>query len=179
MPAYCLTSDNLSLAPGDRILPLTSSSSNTLLGTIDTTAGTYKVTLAEALKEDDLVEVVQVLPAGSAIPLAQSGHCASVPRRVAFPFDFHRTDLSFVAGVLLSNSSSGGTTGANFSPQANQFYAFANADHAWRLPGYDCIDGTQWGKGEYGNCGKKERSIPGWHTDGELPGISTCFSRPA
>jgi hypothetical protein len=173
VPAYCLTSDNLNVAPGDTILPLTSSSSNTLLGAIDTTAGTYKVTLAGALKEDDLVEVVQVLPAGSAIPAAQFGHCASVPRRVAYPFDFHRTDLNFIAGVLLSNSSSGSTTSANFS-QANQFYAF-NADHAWRLPGYDCIERKQWGEFEYGKCGKGERSRPGWHTDGAWPGISTFF----
>lgn len=124
------------LADIGRVLSLTSSSSNTLLGTIDATAGTYKVTLAEALKQDDWVQVVQVLPAGAVLP--DSHNCASTPRRVTYPFEFHRTNISVVAGVLLSNSSSGSSTSANFS-QANQFYAF-NVDHAWALPGFTCFE---------------------------------------
>jgi len=152
-------------------LPLTGTASNSLLGTVDST-GAYKVTLIDALKEGERVEVVQVLPAGTTLPVRQRSRCASDPQEVKYPFDFHRTNLTFVAGVLLSNSSSGNTTNANFS-QANQFYAF-NADRAWKLPGYNCVDGLRWGRTESGECRAGNSRKDGWHAD-VWPGISTFF----
>lgn len=168
----CIRVDELGsnkFASFGHLLPLTSSSSNTLLGTVDATAGTYKVTLAEALKQDDWIQVIQVLPVGAALPLSQFDHCASAPRRVTYPFDFYRTNISFVAGVLISNSSSSSSTSANFS-QANQFYAF-NADHAWRLPGYDCVQGLKWGSLSKGRCNQPD----GWHSLRRIPGNNSFF----
>jgi len=165
----CLTQDNLSVGNHGSLLPLTSSSSNTFLGSVDATTGAFKVTLAQALREGEWIQIVQVLPAGSRLVYSESSRCGSEPRKVTYPFDFFRTNLTFVAGVLLSNSSAGSTTNANFS-QANQFYAFG-ADHAWRMPGYDCIEGKEWGNPDWGRCKAGENR---WHS-GSWPGVSTAF----
>ncbi len=151
------------------LLAQTTSTSGSLTGAVDATTGAFKVTLAQPLKEDEQIAVVQVLPAGMSVEPTQYAKCSSQPQRVTYPFEFHRTNLTFVAGVLISNSSA--TAGsANFS-QANQFYSF-NADHAWRLPGYDCVDGTEWAHAELGHC---NAGRPGWHADKGVPGISTFF----
>lgn len=165
----CFRIDELGAQTLGRILPLTTSSSNALVGPVDATAGTYKVTLTEALKQDDWIQVVQVLPAGASLPGSQTTHCASTPLRVTYPFDFFRTNLSVVAGVLISNSSASSATSANFS-QANQFYAF-NADHAWRLPGYDCVALSKWGNPNRGHCPQAD----GWHSSPLLPGNDSFF----
>ena len=173
----CLTVDDLDRFKTDgELLPLTSSSSNTLLGAVDATAGTYKVTLADALKEGDWIQVVQVLPAGSELPKPLRDRCVSTPKRVQYPFDFHRTNLTFVAGVLLGNSSASSATNANFS-QANQFYSF-EAEHAWKLPGFECarglIVGSSSGDGGPAPCPAGKRNTRGWHAD-HAPGFSTSF----
>jgi hypothetical protein len=164
----CIGINDLGSQTWGRLLPLTTSASNTLIGSVDATAGTYKVTLAEALKQDEWIQIVQVLPAGALLPGSQTAYCASTPLRVTYPFDFYRTNLSFVAGVLISNSSSSSATSANFS-QANQFYAF-NADHAWRLPGYDCINSLKWGYEGGSTCGQAN----GWHSS-RYPGDNSFF----
>jgi hypothetical protein len=167
--ADCLSADNLKNNKDAVLLPLTSSAGNTYLGSVDATTGAFKVTLAQALKEGEWIQAVQVLPADAKIPDIQQSHCASTPMQVKYPFEFYRTNLTFVAGVLLSNSSASSATNANFS-QANQFYAF-NADHAWRLPGYDCIGGFKFGDRGRGRC---DSSGNMWHS-ALTPGISTFF----
>lgn len=167
----CLLQDTLDPGSAGKLLPLTTSSNNTYIGSLDATTGNFKVTLARALKQGEWIQIVQIVPPGTKLSEAEEAtHCASKPIQVTYPFDFYRTNLTFVAGVLLSNSSASSQGSANFS-QANQFYAF-NADHAWRTPGYDCIAGKKWGNGLYGSC--PDPSTNRWHAD-PLPGISTFF----
>ncbi len=163
------------------ILPLTSSGSNTLLGTIDST-GAYKLTLANALLQDEEIQVVQVLPAGSVLTPPQRIKCASEPQKVRYMFDWDRTNLTFVAGVLISNSSASSATNANFS-QANAFLAL-NLDRAWRLPGVDFVHGYPFGQrgsplpnappGTYREPRNFDENKEGWHASG-WPGINTFF----
>lgn len=167
----CLRADRLDPGVAGVLLPLTSSASNTFVGTLDAATGAFKVTLAKALKEGEWVQIVQVVPAGSVLPPEEEmNSCASKPMRVKYPFEFYRTNLTFVAGVLLSNSSASNSTNANFS-QANQFYAF-NADHAWALPGADYICGNRWGQfTRRQQCNERSNA---WQAD-KMPGISTFF----
>jgi hypothetical protein len=162
----CVLADQIDPGGYGTFLALTSSASNSLIAPVDST-GAYKVTLAKALKEDDRIQVVQILPAGTDLLPTQTIKCASTPTRVTYPFNWYRTNLTFVAGVLISNSSSGSSTNANFS-QANQFYSF-NVDHSWRLPGVNCVDDVAFGDEKYGNC-----DGDGWKAS-LFPGISTFF----
>lgn len=186
--AVCIDSNSLSEYFGDgkgpteikqrgRLLNLTSSGSNVLLAPVDANGG-FKLTLSEELKEEDEIQIVQVLPTGTNLAEPQRVKCASKTVKVTYPFDWHRINLTFVAGVLISNSAKTSTSDANFS-QANQFYAF-NADRAWRLPGVDCVGGHEgkdrhsangfaFGRKEYGPC-----SGVGWQAS-RLPGINTYF----
>jgi len=169
----CLRQDTLN--PGDhgRLLTLTSNSSNIYVGSPDATTGQFKVTLTQALKEGEWIQVVQVVPAESVLPLVEEAAvCASTPIKVSYPFNFYRTNLTFVAGVLLSNSGSSSSTNANFS-QANQFYAF-NADHAWRAPGYDCVGAYKWGDNAHPFRDQCDSTQDRWHAGG-WPGVSSFF----
>ncbi len=176
LTAVCITADDLSrysknqiLMDRGRLMSITSSGSNTLTAAVDQ-SGTFKLTLAEALKEDDQIQILQVLPAGTTLAKPQYRKCASPTQRVRYAFDWHRTNLNFVAGVLISNSSYTSASSANFS-QANQFYAF-NLDRAWQLPGVDCVDGKPFGSDRYkGHC---QAGRPGWHAS-RAPGINTYF----
>jgi hypothetical protein len=134
------------------------------------------------------------------VSVGQLGKCRSDVYTTRYAFDWHRTNLTFVAGVLISNSSSGSSTSANFS-QANQFYSI-NVDHAWRLPGADCVPrsrddqtpispkvrdsalaGYAFGRREYGIARPLPETPPyvrdvrahsGWRSY-KLPGINTYF----
>lgn len=190
----CFTADNMdqlqrpnqhgepstqSLESYATLLTLTNSGSSTVTVGVDQT-GAYKVTLNQALKQDDYVQVVQVFPAGTSLIGQQLEKCASAVAKTGYPFSFHRTNIDFVAGVLISNSAGSSAANANFS-QANQFYAL-NVDHAWHLPGSNC-------ENLYARyiASRLEREAPlpppdfdpcrsrGWHANKLLPGINTYF----
>ncbi len=178
----CLPADRLQAPRHTKFLlfsPSAGASSNT---TPVSSTGTFSATLARSLAEGDRIRVVQVLPAGTVLLPGEQAKCSSEAAAVTYKFDWFRTNVTFMAGVLLSNSSTNGQSSANFS-QANQFYAL-NVDRSWRLPGADCVDGIPFGSedkstspGIAPTCIDKRRNptVANRWKASRVPGFSTYF----
>jgi hypothetical protein len=154
-----------------RVLPLTGSNSANSLYVATDSNGHFSANLAEALSEGETIQVVQILPQGVQPAIADYGRCASVRLEVPSAFTFYRTNVTFAAGLVISNNSSGSVASSNFS-QANQFYAL-NLDRAWKLPGTDCATLSAAGKHQ-AKCGCKNAPKDGWKGSG-IPGINSFF----
>lgn len=125
----------------------------------------FNLTLIEGLKTDDRIQIVQFLPP-NVVPQPSPATCASP---VAHVKGWHRTNLYFAAGVLLSNTSSSSQANANFS-QANTFLGLDLA-RTWRLPATKCVNGNEWQRSGAPSC---PGSMNGWRTR-RFPGINTSF----
>jgi len=173
-PSPCMNMDDLDPTIMDRsarVLPLTGSNSANSLYVATDSNGHFTANLAEALNEGETIQVVQILPQGVQPAIADYGKCASVRLEVPSAFTFYRTNVTFAAGLVISNNSSGSVASSNFS-QANQFYAL-NLDRAWKLPGTDCATLSAAGKDQE-KCGCKDAPKDEWKGSG-FPGINSFF----
>jgi hypothetical protein len=148
-PKHILTSDNLeptepcrhdtSKKPqlADLTIAASGSASATTSKTVQTQAnGSFSLTLAEPLAEEERFRIVQILPPGTVFPDKKQalGAAFSQPITVPSVADWGRVHADFAAGLLTSNNSQIGSTDSGTFTQAHQFVDLT-VEKGWLLPG--------------------------------------------
>lgn len=148
-PDKVLTSDDLELrtncrqagaAPkqlADLTVAASGSSPATSASTVQTQAnGSFSLTLATPLSEEEGLRIAQILPPGTTFPDKKQALDYAYSPLITVPSvaDWGRAHADFVAGLLVTNSSQIGSTDTGTFTQAHQFVDLT-VEKGWMLPG--------------------------------------------